>query len=157
MKVIIFIWLTLKSLNSYPQTDQTTISVPANTDYALSMCERISTIVVKPNNLIDICTLGREFEISFKFFVNKLDKNKNLLEAFAGPKEKIRFLRVCSHWKLSKIRIIARVENDVVKAKIRKTPKIKLKTWNTIRIVQEKLHHDLVRKIFFLVELKQFY
>ena len=55
MKVIIFIWLTLKSLNSYPQTDQTTISVPANTDYALSMCERISTIVVKPNNLIDIC------------------------------------------------------------------------------------------------------
>ena len=146
MKVLIFIWLTFKSLNSYPQTDKTTISVPANTGFALSMCERISTIAVKPNNLIDICNLEREFEISFKFFINKLDKNKNLLQAFAGQNEKIKFLRICSHWKVSKIRIIARVDNLVVKTITRRTPKIKLKTWNTIRIVQENLHHNLVRK-----------
>ena len=141
-------WFIFKTLNSYPETEQTTPDLPLTTtaDYALSMCEKISTIVVKPNNLIDICTLGKEFEMSFKFYINKLEFNKNILQVFAGRNEKIRFLRVVTHLKVPKIRIIARVDSEVVKSNTRRTPKIKTKTWNTIKIRREQLQNDWVRK-----------
>ena len=141
MKLIFLILLIFKSFNSYPDTEQTT-TISTN-DYALSMCEKISTIVVKQNNLIDICTLGREFEISFKLFINKLEFNKNIIEIFAGKKWKTRILRVISHWKYPRIRFASRVDHGLLKAR---TPKVSVKVWNTIRIVQERLHNDLVRK-----------
>ena len=102
------------------------------------------TISVKGNNLIETCSLGQQFQISFKLYITKFRKNRNILEIIdAKGKGKRRIFTIKTHNRKKKV---------VIKSVFTKygavTKEVALKDWNNeVRIIQ----HNIKEKCFFII------
>ena len=122
----IYVWICLNIKSSFSQTVPSVKYVSGSTqselskstteealtpplDYECSMRNAISTIVVKENNLIDICTLGEEYQISFKLYIQKFQTKKTILDIFDSKSKKIKknkILTIKSSGQPNKLRFI---------------------------------------------------
>ena len=106
-------------------------------------CVPHTSIPVKANNLIETCTLDREFEISFQMYFNKFPGQKYVLDIMDVKNKRKRILSVRSHNKKPRLLIQSKI-NDYTKTRAL-TKRVKLENWNnTVKIIQEK-ENNLVK------------
>ena len=135
-------FLHLRFINSKKETSTSTVFDGTN----LSQCEALSTIIVKENQLIDSCSLGQEFHISFKLYMSECINARYILDVIDLNNNNKKLLYVRTHNRRQKLIIQSYLKRFTLKAV---TTKVNLQSWdNTIEIVQEKVNGKVSPETF---------
>ena len=114
-------------------------NITSQDETKMCRCER-QTISVQPNQLIDTCTLGEEFKISLKIYMNKHSKAKHILTVVDENGKRLLLIR--NHNRRQKIVIESSLKGLKLKGV---TDTANLKSWdNNVEIEQKRrLQKDL--------------
>lgn len=140
---------TVKYIKAESDTTISTQEIKPSTqvipiDYECSMRNAISTIVIKKNNLIDICDLGKEYQVYFKIFIKKFQFKKTILNIFGGQSKKKKILTIKSAGRAQKLKFTGIIDEFEEKFKATTKQKVQLEIWNKIKIVQEEVQGGFV-------------
>ena len=141
-----------ETTESAQETKSTAPTIPI--DYECSMQNAISTIVVKQNNLIDICELEKEYQISFKIYIKKYQFRKTILNVLGGKSKKKKILTIKTTGKGQKLRFKGILDEHEEEFKVVTKEKVALEKWNKINIIQEVIQGGFVSIIYYVMFLK---